>query len=47
VHDARTSHKWGFTIFAPATDGWTVTSYSVKGKDKFECSVAQGALSCP
>ena len=47
VHHAKTSHKWGFTIFTPATDGWTATSYSVKGNDKFSCSVTQGAVSCP
>lgn len=47
VRDAKTSHKWGFTIFTPATGGWTLTAYSVKGKDKFECSLAQGTVSCP
>ena len=47
VDDAKTSHKWGFTVFTPATDGWTVTSYSVKGNDKFSCSMAKGDVSCP
>ena len=47
VRDAKTSHKWGFTILTPAADGWTVDAYSVKGKEKFSCSVAQGAVKCP
>ena len=47
VGDFKTSHKWGFTIFTRATNGWTATAYSVKGKDKFDCSAAQGVVSCP